>query len=94
MSKIYSFDVFDTLITRTVCLPEYFFLQVARRINTRLGLNLDPVIIAILRIMAERELLETGTFPNIQVIYDRLASKLNLPSQPHIDQGHGYPGPE
>ena len=78
MKKYFSFNVFDTLITRKTGAPEHVFLVTAMQINAELGLTLDPAIFARLRVQAERELLKTGTIPDISEIYDRLAGSLNI----------------
>lgn len=75
-----SFDVFDTLISRDVGEPKELFLIVGDRISKCLDLKIKPDLFCGVRINAERELYEMGLEPNLQLIYDTIARKIDLTS--------------
>lgn len=80
MSKVYSFDVFDTLVTRKVGLPDHIFLLAGNRIREELNLDIDPQIFANARIQAGRELSSSNESQrDIYKIYQYLAKALHIP---------------
>jgi len=82
MTKVYSFDVFDTLITRKVGLPEHVFLLTGRRISEELKLEIDASYFANARILAERQLIQMGVHnAAIDNIYDQLARNIDISQQ-------------
>lgn len=78
MSKVKSFDVFDTLVTRKVGLPKHIYLLTGMKANKRGDFNLDPEIFAEERVKAEKQLKEVIGVPDIQAIYNKLAENLDL----------------
>ncbi len=78
MDRIYSFDVFDTLITRTVASPKDIFLITANRADARWGLKIQPILFAEERVKAEKYFLDQQVHPTIDHIYDRLGKTLGL----------------
>jgi predicted HAD superfamily hydrolase len=82
MSKIYSFDVFDTLITRKVALPHHIFLLTGLRIRRELETGLEPQIFANARVQAEKEFSNSDDHSGgITKIYEYLAAALNVPDE-------------
>ena len=82
MEKVYSFDVFDTLITRKVGLPEHIFLMTAIYAGKYLGLNMDPGVFVAERKKIENELAkEKKMSDDLAIIYERLAENIKLPKK-------------
>jgi hypothetical protein len=81
--KIISFDIFDTIVTRSLVEPDYAkFLT-----PTKAGLNIDPVKFVSLRNEAERSLRIRNNFIgdiDIYQIYNELTTLTDLGSNPRL----------
>ena len=76
--KYVSFDIFDTLIKRSVAKPKDVLLLVARRLIVELKMNVMPEILVEARISAEeqaRKLVGNGKEVTLDGIYNCLASE-------------------
>lgn len=76
---VVTFDVFDTLLTRTVLDPTDVFDLVAERLRGRVSEPLRSSFAGSRR-AAEAELLATGPYPTLDQIYDELARRSGFTS--------------
>lgn len=77
-SKIISFDIFDTLITRNLFKPSDIFFYVGIVANQKLSLGINPEKFVELRIQTEKEVRDNSKYQEITLdeIYSSLAAKL------------------
>lgn len=74
-----SFDVFDTVLTRTVGAPEAVHLLLGRRARDRGLIAVEPVVLASARDAAERRLVRLlGRQPRLREIHEELVLTLGL----------------
>ena len=79
MPRYSSFDVFDTVIGRSVAKPTDVFVQTAIDIGESIKLSMPPEVYAAERYSAERRLLARGQFPPLADIAEELEQAIELP---------------
>ena len=79
--RLVTFDVFDTLLTRTVAVPKDLFLAVGEEIRRRSICPIDPKRFGMVRVEAEitSRQLAPGGEPSLEEIYAILGSQLQWP---------------
>jgi FMN phosphatase YigB (HAD superfamily) len=79
MSTLRSFDIFDTVLTRTLGSPDQVFLEAGRRLRAAGVLNMDPAAYAAARVEAMRDLsVDVARHPTLQAITTAVAARLGL----------------
>ena len=78
MTRVWSFDVFDTLIARSFIDPIDVFVQAAIEVSKEYALPIKPEVYATERYQAERRLLEKGEYPQLDAISFELANWTGL----------------
>lgn len=80
MTRVASFDVFDTVLTRLVGSPGQVFVATGRRLRQAGALSVDPLAYAAAREEAARDLTpDVGRHPPLHRIAGEVAARLGLP---------------
>jgi hypothetical protein len=74
LSKIYSFDVFETSLLRETGCPKDIFLKLGKVLKNDGLINYDPSIFQSLRLEAERQAFREGNFFNLYDVYKHFNS--------------------
>ena len=81
MDRIWSFDVFDTLLGRIVDDPQQVFVRAAANVAQTHGLPLSPQAYASERVAAEKRLLAKGRFPPLPEIAKELVEGAQIDAE-------------
>src|ERR1019366_8657113 len=79
--QLASFDIFDTVLTRTVAVPRDLFLLLAERLRARQIITLEAAAFADARVRAERQARTRHPHGEVTLaeIYDELAAARSWP---------------
>lgn len=73
-----SFDVFDTLITRSIADPLHVFLLTGRKAAQKYDLDIQPDVYSVERANAEKDLYKASIEPDIYKISTRLCERIGI----------------
>lgn len=88
MTRVHSFDVFDTLLTRAVASPHDVFLLIGRMKHVAATTGCSPQEFAALRVAAERRMRTGRPEVTLREIYADIASALSLSATAADDLMH------